>query len=329
MNYFHYTIITFFLFFCTACSSEIKEDSPKQKPRPKPQKKIAKVAAAPQKEGILRPFSFTLLGTLGDEHPIEMFLAYKPEDLKNDNHCVDVLGDYLYLNEEISSFKLEGEFCFDMGIVTLHSKRGKQILKSFKGKFDGQVHGISGKWTHNETEEHRVFELKNTSENIDKKTLHQFAKLLDEHLRGSNKCSVDKVGFDERGIFIKNLKGKNLEVTYFSPNHLRWSTSSESENKSSDYNEIIDLWFYNKDKNFVIVTSSSDWQEKKGANGSINEQEVYETKVWKYDGNQFENIFVKDVDSADLSKRVWHAILTRETPQLHENKTGGLWEWNH
>jgi hypothetical protein len=329
MNYFHYTIITLFLLFYTACSSEIKEDRSKQKKNSNPEKKVAKITANLQEEGVLRPFSFSLVGTLGGKHPIEMFLAYKPEDLKKGDPCVEVLGDYLYVNEDISSFKLEGELCFDMGIVTLHSKRGKQTIKSFKGKFDGQVHEISGKWAHNEAEEHHVFELKNTSETIEKETLYQFAKLLDKHLGSSKKCSIDKVGFDEKGIFIKNLKGKNLAVTYFSPNHFRWNTSAKSENKSSGYNEIVDLWFYNKDKDFVIVTSSSDWQEKKDSNGSLEEQEIYKTEVWKYNGNQFENIFVKDVTNTDLSKRVWYAMLTKETVQLHENTTGGLWEWNH
>ena len=255
-----------------------------------------------------------------------MFLTYQPADLKKDQPCIPVLGDYTYTDERVSSFKLEGEFCFDMGMVTLHSKKGKKRLRSFKGKFDEQVHSITGKWTQ-DAEEQPVFELINNCKKIDQNTLLLFANKLDEHLSQSKNCRVDKVGFDEKGIFIKNLSGENLTLSNFSPTQLEWSTWSDSEQQRTDFKESVDLWFYDGNSAFVIVINSINWIEKKGADGPIKESETQHTEVWKYDGNQFENIFVEAADKADLSEVVWYAVRTNETIQLHENKTGGLWEW--
>ena len=288
--------------------------------------KFGNVASKPHKNNILRPFTFTLEGLLGGEEPIEMYLYYDPLTLDENNPCIKITGDYQLFTNESSSQKLEGELCFDTGIITLYAKKFKQTKESFKGIFKGQLHFMSGKWSRKNPPEHTNFQLKNTSQKIDKNSLALFAIKLDEHFTNKKEFSANKVGFDERGIFIEGIKGKNLNIKNFSHTNLKWSNWKNTTNKDSDYSESIDMWFYNNDTKFVIVINSIRWEEKQKDNGKIEESEYYHTEVWQYDGNRFNNIYVEDPQRSNLSKIQWYANINNNVIQLHNNKSNDLWE---
>ena len=322
--------ICFLLLSYSSCTESIpkeitKEDliaSLKKQSYPK----FGNVDSKPHKNNILRPFNCTLEGLLGDEEPIEMYLYYNPQTLNEKNPCIKIKGDYQLYTNESSSQKLEGNLCFDTGIITLYAKKFNQTKESFKGIIKGQFHFMSGKWSCKQPPEHTRFHLKNTSQNIDKNSLALFSIKLNEHFKNQEEFSDTKVGFDERGIYIEGIKGKKLNIKYFSHTKLQWSNWEFTTSKDSDFSESIELWFYNNDSKFVIIINTINWKEKKQDNGSIEESEYFHTEVWQYDGNKFHNIFLEDPKKQNLANTEWYANTRNNVIQLHNTRTEDLWE---
>jgi hypothetical protein len=262
---------------------------------------------------------------VGEEEKVEMFLYYDPEELSEKIHCIEVMGDYNFKEKGSSNYKLNGELCFDTGILTLFSKKEGEKESTFRGIFKGQVHSMKGKWSNNTKTKEANFNLHNSIQTIEENSLHLFAIKLNEHLMNTKEFSGGRAGYDERGIFIKDIQDNNLTIKNFSPTNLEWSNQVETATYSSDYIETVDLWFYNNDKAYVVVIRSIKWEETKGS----MEKETLHTEVWQYDGKKFNNIFIADPAHKNLSKLDYYAIEKGEVIQLRSNKSRELREWTY
>ncbi len=269
----------------------------------------------------LRPFNFSLMGMLGDES-IEMFLFYDPKDIYEDPNCLAVQGDFNYTDRQSSMQKLNGTLCFDTGITTLYTSKESINPSTFRGIFRGQVFDFKGKWsTNNGTQEAR-FSLDNQVHAIDEQSLQKFAQKIDEHLQKSSYLQLSHVGYDELGIYLKDLQENQLEIKKFSPTNLKWMSWNDDQQSNYFYQESIDMWHYNKSQQFVIIMHATEVKLK-----GTQTVEVEKTSVWAWQDSSFVDIFIElpsrlQKNSPDLFARIQDNRLQLVQKQNHQ-----IWEW--
>lgn len=274
---------------------------------------------------IFRPFSFQFTGKIG-HRTIELFLSYQVLDWTNG--CVNLQGDYNYLQQQKSSNPLEGMLCLEDKKISLHSPKSEANIESFKGQIEGYLQVIKGQYLTNSNQPNGVFELYNTSKAIAPKTLLLFAQKLQKQLQKNKDFKLDEVSVDSQGIFIKNFQTERVVIKNFGSDNFKWTQSLSSNKKTIDKSEVIDLWFYNEDADFVIVINNFLWESETNKDGTSKDTETISYEVWKPNGNELENIFLDSVNKTNLSKINWYAITKNGRLQLHQNKPEGLWEWN-
>lgn len=271
---------------------------------------------------MLRPFSYNFEGILAEQN-VELFLSYDPR--KQQEACIPVEGDYIALGT--SHTKLEGELCLDKESISLKSEKTDRTALTINGKADATMSSVQGEWKDGNNAG-KVFELKNKNQKLPAEALKLFADKLQDHFNNHPLFVMDNIGIDEQGIFIKGFQSKGVTLEHFSSSNLKWSYWKESEMGSRDIIELLDLWSYNN-KDFVIVIRTVDWEEKIDEDGVPKESENINIEVWKYENNNFHNIFVPEPDKVDLSQVNWYAIAQNGVLQLHQNRPDMSWDWEH
>ncbi len=313
-----YTAI-FILLLLASCSSkpglDNESNTSKRNPvwdRVKPQK---------LEPTTLRPFNFNLQGTLGEE-AIDMFLYYDPNDIPQKSNCLEVKGDLNYRNRQIPIRKLNGTLCFDTGIATLHTSKNRINPSAFRGIFKGQVFDFKGKWTTNTKSEENSFRLDNISHSIDEKSLKLFAQKIDEHFQQLAYLKLSHVGYDELGIYLKNLRWDQVEIKKFSPTNLKWNCWNDSLNSNYFYQESIDLWHYDNSQQFVIIIHATEWKV-------IDNQEIEteKTTVWQWKDAHFVNILIDKAPSRTMPNADLIARIEGNQLQVIQKQKHQIWEW--
>lgn len=270
---------------------------------------------------ILRPFNFNLSGTLGSQS-VEMFLFYDPNDVQKDSNCLAVQGDFNYTDRQTSIQRLNGTLCFDTGIATLFTSKKSINASAFRGIFKGQVFDFKGRWSTNSRTQEASFKLDNQVHTIDEQSLQKFAQKIDEHLQKSSYLQLSHVGYDELGIYLKDLQWNQLEIKNFSPTNLKWMCWNDDQQSTYFYQESIDMWHYNKSQQFVIIMHATEVKLK-------NSQaiEVEKTSVWSWQDSSFVNIFIEQPSFPKNNSPDLFARIQGDRLQLVQKRSDQIWEW--
>lgn len=241
-------------------------------------------------QNLTRPTGKKFVGNIDDQYAIELFFQRtKSSPLKEQN----ISGFYQYLSMQ-SPILLDGKiYMKEQKIILTHQKKNL-VDERFEGTFTPNFKVIKGTWTKTSKNQMLNFELQNLM-NQDNTALflEALSSILSEDAEAP---SVEDVGWDETGIYLKNLHGRHLDYSFF-PDSFSANSWYSSTARNSSYE--IDVYLKKLAFNNKYIAIVKDYHSTEYFEHGKDKDEAPEVtteinySVWMNLNDTIVNIFVE------------------------------------
>lgn len=240
----------------------------------------------------IRPFGKILVGTIDNQHEIEIDL-HMEDGILLDEGCTPITGTYQYFSTN-KLMEIKGEICKNEQRLYLDRIKNGKAVEHFEGKIEGNFASVKGTWT--KGDKVLDFEIKNLS------LLSTYPLFLEavRHTEGNMpNMAVEEMGIDDEGVYFVDPIASSYD---FYPDNFSYSTYYESTAINADYtttaffqrSTLLSDYFSAS----IITASVENFPDGKDAEIPPIESEQTSYAVYIYQDDKIVNIFVSNPKEA-------------------------------